>query len=248
MRVAVLYDIHGNLPALNAVLHAVREARVDRVVVGGDVVPGPLCVETLARLQELDVPTDFIRGNGEVAVSAEKRGEVPPGVPDRYRPTIEWVARQLEDEQAEFIATWPMTVSLSIPGLGDVLFCHATPRNEFEIFLPTTAEEKLLPVFGTVKESMVVCGHSHIQFDRTVGRHRIVNAGSVGMPFGPPGADWLLLGPGVELRHTNYDLAAAASVVRETGYPEAESFAADYILNPPSAQKMIEAFTPAELK
>jgi predicted phosphodiesterase len=248
MRVAVLYDIHGNLPALNAVLHEVRDAHVDRVVVGGDVVPGPMCVETLARLQELDLPTDFIRGNGEVAVSAEKRGDVPPGVPDRYRPTIAWVARQLEDEQAQFIATWPMTVSLSIPGIGDVLFCHATPRNEFEIFLPTTAEEKLLPVFGTVQEAMVVCGHSHIQFDRTVGRHRIVNAGSIGMPFGPPGADWLLLGPGVELRHTNYDFAAAASVVRDTAYPEAESFAADYILNPPSAQKMIEAFTPAELK
>jgi predicted phosphodiesterase len=248
MRIAALFDIHGNLPALNAVLHDVRAARVDRVVVGGDVVPGPMCVETLARLQDLDVPTDFIRGNGEVAVTAEKRGEVPPGVPERYRPTIEWVARQLEDEQAQFIATWPMTVSLSIPGL-DVLFCHATPRNEFEIFLPTTADEKLLPVFGPVREAMVVCGHSHLQFDRMVGRHRIVNAGSVGMPFGPPGADWLLLGPGgVELRHTDYDLAAAASVVRETGYPEAESFAAEYILNPPSAQKMIEAFRPAELK
>ena len=248
MRVAVLNDIHGNLPALNAVLHEVREARVDRVVVGGDVVPGPLCVEVLARLQELDVPTDFIRGNGETAVSAARRGEAPPGVPAQYRPTIEWVARQLEDEQAQFIATWPLTVSLSIPGLGDVLFCHATPRNEFEIFLPTTAEDKLLPVFGAVQEGVVVCGHTHIQFDRRAGRHRLVNAGSIGMPFGPAGADWLLLGPDVELRHTNYDLAAAASVVRETGYPDAASFADEYILNPPSAQKMIDLFTPAEMK
>jgi predicted phosphodiesterase len=249
MRIAALFDIHGNLPALNAVLHEVRAAGVDRVVVGGDVVPGPMPVETMARLQELDVPTDFIRGNGEVAVNAERRGDVPPGVPDRYRPMIAWVARQLEDEQAQFMSTWPMTVSVSIPGLGDVLFCHSTPRNEFEIFLPTTAAEKLLPVFSAVTEAIVVCGHSHMQFDRTVGRHRIVNAGSIGMPFGPAGADWLLLGPGsVELRHTNYDLAAAASVVRDTGYPEAESFAAEYILNPPSAQKMIDAFTPAELK
>jgi len=247
MRVAVLCDIHGNLPALNAVLHDVRDARVDRVVVGGDVVPGPMCVEVLARLQDLDVPTDFIRGNGEVAVSAQRRGEVPPGVPRQHLPMIEWVAQQLEDEQARFIATWPMTFSLSIDGFGDVLFCHSTPRNEFEIFLPTTAEEKLVPVFSGVKESNIVCGHTHMQFDRRVGRHRIVNAGSVGMPFGPVGADWLLLGPGVELRHTNYDLAAAASVVRETGYPEAESFASDYILSPPSAQKMIALFTPSEL-
>src|SRR5215467_6965036 len=116
MRVAVLCDIHGNLPALNAVLHDVRDARVDRVVVGGDVVPGPMCVEVLARLQDLDVPTDFIRGNGEVAVSAQRRGETPPGVAKQYLPMIEWVAQQLEDEQARFIATWPMTFSLSIDG------------------------------------------------------------------------------------------------------------------------------------
>ncbi|HJZ71006.1 MAG TPA: metallophosphoesterase family protein [Vicinamibacterales bacterium] len=248
MRVAVLCDVHGNLPALNAVLREVREARVDRVVVGGDVVPGPMCVEVLARLQDLDVPTDFVRGNGEVAVSAQRRGEAPPGVPTQYLPIIEWTARQLEDEQAQFIAAWPMTVSLSIAGLGDVLFCHSTPRDEFEIFLQTTAAEKLLPVFSVVRESIVVCGHTHMQFDRMAGRHRIVNAGSVGMPFGPPGADWLLLGPGVELRHTNYDLAAAASVVRESGYPDAENFAATNILDPPTAERMIELFTPAELR
>jgi len=248
MKVAALYDIHGNLPALNAVLHEVRDARVDRVVVGGDVVPGPMCAEALARLQELDVPVDFIRGNGETAVAAQRRGEAPPGVPERYRPMIEWVAAQLEPEQAELIATWPLICRLSIPGLGEVLFCHATPRNEFEIFLPTTAEAKLLPVFEGVRESIVVCGHSHIQFDRMIGGHRVLNAGSVGMPFGPRGADWLLLGPSIELRHTDYDLAAAASVVRDTAYPEAESFAATNILSPPSAQQMIELFTPAELK
>jgi diadenosine tetraphosphatase ApaH/serine/threonine PP2A family protein phosphatase len=129
-----------------------------------------------------------------------------------------------------------------------VLFCHATPRNEFEIFLPTTAVDKLRPVFEGVGQPVIVCGHTHMAFDRRVGRHRVVNAGSIGMPFGPAGADWLLLGPGVELRHTAYDLAAAASVIRETAYPEAESFAATYVLNPPSTDSMIAAFTPAELK
>jgi len=248
MRVAALYDIHGNLPALNAVLHEVRDAQVDRLVVGGDVFPGPLCNEVLARLRELDLPVDFIRGNGETAVVAQKAGAVPPGVPEQYRPIIEWVAHELEQDDAAFVATWPLTCSLSVPGLGDVLFCHATPRNEFEIFLSTTAEDKLLPVFEGVTQPLIVCGHSHMQFDRRVGRHRVVNAGSIGMPFGPAGADWLLLGPAVELRHTDYDLAAAASVIRETAYPEAESFAATYILNPPSADTMIAAFTPAELK
>ena len=248
MKVAALYDIHGNLPALNAVLHELRDAHVDRVVVGGDVLPGPLCNEVLARLQDLDVPVDFIRGNGEVAVIAQKRGEVPPGVPEQYRPMIAWVAHELEEEQAEFVATWPLTCTVAIAGLGDVLFCHATPHNEWDIFLPTTAEAKLLPVFEGVPQPVIVCGHTHMQFDRRVGRHRVVNAGSIGMPFGPAGADWLLLGPDVELRHTDYDLAAAASVIRETAYPEAESFAATYILNPPSAEQMIAAFTPAEVK
>jgi diadenosine tetraphosphatase ApaH/serine/threonine PP2A family protein phosphatase len=247
MRVAALYDIHGNLPALNAVLHEVRDARVDRVMVGGDVFPGPLCNEVLARLRELAVPVDFIRGNGETAVIAQKRGLVPPGVPEQYRPMIEWVAHELEEDDAAFVATWPLTFSLSIPELGDVLFCHATPRNDFEIFLPTTAEDKLRPVFEGVGQPVIVCGHTHMAFDRRIGRHRVVNAGSVGMPFGPAGADWLLLGPQIELRHTNYDLAAAASVIRETAYPEADAFAATYILDPPSAEKMIAAFTPAEL-
>ncbi len=87
-----------------------------------------------------------------------------------------------------------------------------------------------------------------MQFDRTVGNLRVVNAGSVGMPFGEPGADWLLLGPGVQLRHTRYDLAHAADRVRETEYPQAEDFAAHNILQPPSEAQMLEAFAKAELK
>jgi predicted phosphodiesterase len=245
MRVAALYDIHGNLPALDAVLREVERAGVDRIVVGGDVVPGPMCRETLERLQALDVPTDFIRGNGETAVLADLNGQ-DPGVGEIYRPMIHWVAGEMAAHQST-LASWPMTTRLSIPGVGDVLFCHATPRNDFEIFLPTTPEDRLLPVFSGVDASVVVCGHTHLPFDRMVGRHRVVNAGSVGMPFGPAGADWLLLGPGVELRHTDYDLAAAAALVRATAYPQAESFAATNILNPPAAAQMIEMFTPAVL-
>ena len=71
MHVAALYDIHGNLPALEAVLHEIREAGVDRVVVGGDVVPGPMPRETLRRLLDLDLPVHFIHGNCELAVLAQ---------------------------------------------------------------------------------------------------------------------------------------------------------------------------------
>jgi diadenosine tetraphosphatase ApaH/serine/threonine PP2A family protein phosphatase len=141
-----------------------------------------------------------------------------------------------------------MTLRLSVPPLGDVLFCHATPRNENDIFLDSTAEELLSPAFEPAQAAVVVCGHTHMQFDRIVGKTRIVNAGSVGMPFGPAGADWLLLGPGVDLRHTNYDLDAAAERIRGSGYPAAEEFAARYILNPPSAADMVALFAKHELK
>ena len=87
-----------------------------------------------------------------------------------------------------------------------------------------------------------------MQFDRTIGDVRVVNAGSVGMPFGTAGADWLLLGPGVELRHTSYDLAAAAARIRTTAYPMADEFAASYVLNPPTEDAMLKAFAHAEVK
>jgi predicted phosphodiesterase len=94
-------------------------------------------------------------------------------------------------------------MQLEINGLGRVLFCHATPRNDNEIFTRLTAEERLLPVFGEAQGELVVCGHTHMQFDRMVGKTRVVNAGSGGMPFSDPGAEWPLLGPEIQLRHTN---------------------------------------------
>jgi len=95
MRVAALYDIHGNLPALEAVLEDLACAGADRIVVGGDVVPGPMPRETLGRLLDLDVPIQFILGNGEVAVLAEMEGK-DSGVPSQYRGAIRWNAAQLQ--------------------------------------------------------------------------------------------------------------------------------------------------------
>ncbi|HEV2618033.1 MAG TPA: metallophosphoesterase family protein [Candidatus Acidoferrales bacterium] len=241
MRVAAIYDIHGNLPALEAVLEEIRHAEVDRVVVGGDVVPGPMPRETIARLLSVQAPADFIRGNCEVAVLEEIAGR-PTAVPEQVRGIIQWTARELSAEENNLLASWTKTLSLKIPGLGDVLFCHGTPRDENEIFTRLTPEERLLPIFEEVNASVVVCSHTHMQFDRMVGRTRVVNAGSVGMPFGKPGADWLLLGDGVELRHTDYDLAAAADRIRGTKYIEAEDFAARYVLNPPSEEQMLDLF------
>jgi len=248
MRVAVLNDIHGNLVALEAVLQEAAASGVDAIVVGGDVLPGPLPHESLARLSALDRPTHFLYGNGEVAVLERLAGRRPATVPEPYQPLIDWTARQLSPDQQRALGRWPPIVRLAIAGLGDVLFCHATPRNENEIFTPLTAEDRLIPIFAPANAALVVCGHTHIQFDRTVGATRVINPGSVGMPFGPAGADWLILGTAVELRHTQYDLDAAAERIRASGYPAAEEFATKYVLHPPSTSDMLAIYAQHELQ
>lgn len=244
----MLNDIHGNLPALEAVLDEIRAARVDRVVVGGDVLPGPMPHETIARLLALDIPVQFIHGNGDRVVRAQMNGQEPAEVPEQFRDIIRWTAAQLSREDERLIGGWPLTLRVRIPELGDVLFCHATPRNDVEIFTRLTPDERLRPIFDAADAPLVVCGHTHMQFDRMVGKTRVVNAGSVGMPFQDPGAYWLLLGPAVQLRRTAYDLDKAAALVRQTSYPQAEDFASRSILKPPTQAATLEAFKNAELK
>lgn len=247
MRVAALYDIHGNLPALEAVLDEVRKAGVNHVVVGGDVVPGPMPCETIGLLRDLDLPVQFIQGNGDREVVGWRRGQESDVIPESYRETMRWVARQLHPDEETLLAGWPETVQVHVDGLGEVLFCHATPRNDTEIFTRQTAEERLRPIFDGLNVPLVVCGHTHMQFDRTIGKTRVVNAGSVGMPFSEPGAYWLLLGPDVQLRHTSYNLANAVDRIRATKYPQAEAFAARNVLQPPSEREMLEIFSKGEL-
>jgi predicted phosphodiesterase len=248
MRVAALYDIHGNLPALEAVLADVDQAGVDRIVIGGDVLPGPMPRESLDRLLALDIPVDFLRGNGEAAVLAQLGGRELGTVPEAAREAVRWVAKQLQPADECLIARWPQTLGIAIAGLGDVLFCHATPRSDTEIFTRLTPEDRLVPVFEGLDVPLVVCGHTHMQFDRTIGVTRVVNAGSVGMPFGKPGAYWALLGPDVLFRHTPYDLPKAAERIRLTRYPRADDFAQRNVLEPPSEAQILASFSKAELQ
>jgi predicted phosphodiesterase len=254
MRVAALYDIHGNLPALEAVLEDVARAEVDRIVVGGDLLPGPMPRETFDLLLNLATPVQFIYGNGELMVLAQIAARHSSHVtywgtttgqplPEPLQEVARWTGRQLDVKHEQVMRSWPGTLELEVPDIGHVLFCHGTPRSELEVFTRLTPEDRLLPVFEGLAGTIVVCGHTHMQFDRRVGRTRVVNAGSVGMPFGEPGAYWLLLGDGVQLRKTSYDLLAAADRVRATRYPQAEEFAARSILQPPSEDEMLTAFT-----
>ena len=256
-RVAALFDIHGNLPALDVVLDEVRAAGVDQVVVGGDVVPGPMPRETLQRLLDLDPPAQFIHGNCELAVLAQMAVADPASatywgtasgrpLPRADLEATRWTAQQLGPGYQPVLAGWPRTVRVAIEGLGEVLFCHATPRSETEIFTRLTAADRLAPLFEGLEAPVVVCGHTHMAFDRMVGGTRVVNAGSVGMPFGEPGAFWVLLGPDVELRRTVYDLARAAERFRATEYPLADQDAGS-LLRPPAEREMLELYGGAEL-
>jgi putative phosphoesterase len=248
MRVAAIYDIHGNLPALEAVLEAIQRERFDQVIVGGDVFPGPMARQSLECLLRLDVPVHFIHGNGDRAVRERMAGIEAAHLPEAVREVIRWNADQLDRGHAELLAKWPATVRLAIAGLGEVLFCHATPRNDTEIFTRRTDADRLRAVFAGVTAPLVVCGHTHMQFDRSIGTVRVVNAGSVGMPFGRPGAYWLALGTAVDLRETQYDLAAAAERIRASGYPQAQEFAERHVLSPPSEEEILERYSSAELR
>lgn len=245
MRVAAIYDIHGNLPALEAVLDEIGDEGVDKIVVGGDIVPGPMPRQSVAALLGLSVPVGFIQGNGERDILALHRGERVTRVPEQFHDAMDWVAGQLPPEYLSAFASWPLILELRLPGLGRVVFCHATPRDDNELFTRLTPEHRLRPIFEATKAAVVICGHTHMQFDRSVGSVRVVNAGSVGMPFGAPGAYWVMLGPGIELRHTPYDIARAAEQIRATEYPGAAEYE---VMRPPLESEMLELFEASALR
>ncbi len=249
MRVAAIYDIHGNLPALEAVLQEIGRADVDLVVVGGDVLPGPMPRECLTRLLDIEQPVQFLLGNGDREVLAQMAGTETDWyrtAPELWRVPVRWTAQQLDREHERLLAGWPGTIRIEVQGFGTVLFCHATPRNDTDVITRLTPEENLLPMFKHLEVSAVVCGHTHMQFDRTVGQIRVLNAGSVGMPVGAPGAYWLLFSPSAGLQHTTYDLLKAAERIRKTKYPQAQEFAMHSVLQPPDEQTTMEALGRAE--
>jgi putative phosphoesterase len=200
VRVAALYDVHGNLPALEAVLG--EAAQADLIVVGGDVVGGPFPAETVERLRGMGDRARWLRGNSErelVEQPPPREGGPPAG-------EFERLLAALRPEQVDFLYGLPERVELDLPGLGHVLFCHATPQNDLDMVTPLTPDERLRRILADVSADVVVVGHTHIQEDRRVGAVRWVNAGSVGMAYeDEPGAYWALLGPDVELRRTEYD-------------------------------------------
>ena len=213
-RIAVISDIHGNLPALEAVLAELPP--VDHVVVGGDVAAGPLPAETLDALAGLDARC--VMGNADrLMVAAFDAGADPDALEDPIARLDAWCARRITRGHRDALAAYEPTVSLD-----GIRFCHGSPRSDEEIITALSPEARLAPMFEGVEEGVVVCGHTHHQFDRAVLGKRLVNAGSVGMPYEDEAAAyWLLIEDGEpSLRLTGYNIAAAVDVLRATGFPD----------------------------
>jgi predicted phosphodiesterase len=245
VRVAALYDIHGNLPALRAVLTDVAHEGVGNLVVGGDVAAGPMPGETIEQLRALAERARFVRGNADrEVVDAYDEG--------RYRVEAEtgqathaaaFAASRISREQRDFLAGFAERVVLALDGLGPTLFCHGSPRGDTEIITTATTDDRLRSVLDGVEQRIVVCGHTHRQFDRRVDGWRVINAGSVGVPYeGRGGAYWALLGPEVVLRRTEYDLKESITELRSGGFPDLDEMLRESLLDPMDPDEVAEFF------
>jgi predicted phosphodiesterase len=215
VRVAAISDVHGNPAALEAVLREVSALEPDAIVFGGDLVSGPFPRETLELLRPLP-NAHYVRGNGDRGVvTAPETGGVNA-----------WVAGQLTADDRDLLAAFRDTVVLDVDGLGETLFCHGSPRSDEDVITHLTPDDRLREFLSGTEQRVVVCGHTHMQFERQSGETRVINAGSVGMPYqGERGAFWLLLGPEPDFRRTEYDVDAFVERIRASDYPEPDEFA-----------------------
>jgi predicted phosphodiesterase len=237
VKVAALFDVHGNLPALEAVLADPRCAAADVLVSGGDLVVGPCPAECLDRLEALGDRVRFLRGNCDrEAVETPEDGELGEA--------SSWSNAQLGAERAARVARWPLTAELDVAALGRVLFCHATPTSDVPILTRITPEEAALEALGDVDADVVVCGHTHVQYDRRVGSVRLVNTGSVGMPYeGSGDARWALLDDhGLELLTTAYDTEAALDTLERAGFPLFRQWLVDALRGEVTAEEATASF------
>jgi len=218
---AALYDVHGNLPALEAVLAEAGGA--DAIVFGGDLIWGAWPRECLERALSLGDRARFVLGNTDrMALTSDDESSV-------------WVRERLSEEQRELVRAWPPTLELD-----GVLYCHATPRSDEEIVFPISSEVRWAEVLEGVEASVVVCGHTHIQFDEVHAGRRVVNPGSVGNATDRATACWAIVGPQIELRTTDYDTVAAAAAMRATGFPRTDF--ADELIEPRTRESLYELF------
>lgn len=245
-QVAVLSDVHGVLPVLEAVLDEPEVVSADLVVVTGDHAAGPQPVAVLDRLVAMGDRVLLVRGNADRELVALARGEQLE-VPDKVTP---WAAAQLRADQIALLSDLPHPVTVDIDGFGPVLFCHGTPRDDEEVVLVDSHLQRWQDVFTELPLVVrtVVCGHTHMPFVRLVDRRLVVNSGSIGMPYGRPGGSWALLDNGaVSLRHTPVDIDhAVARVIAESTFPDREEWANYFLRATASDAEALTTFAPRD--
>ncbi len=236
MRIAALYDIHGNLPAMEAALHACRQEGTSAVVIGGDIAAGPLPAQTLDIVMALGKWAVPIQGPKDRALveayDLRMAGKVKQLV--AFDPVVAWAAGRITGSHRDFLASLPESVLLHADELGEILFCRSLPGDNVRDVAVDTPQEEIAGMIEGVAARVVVLAGAHAAFERAVGGRRIVSPGSVGMPCGQePGAAWALFGPEVGLRRTDYDLARAARRIVRSGMPGARALVRERVLSVP---------------
>jgi predicted phosphodiesterase len=244
-KVAVLSDIHGVVPALEAVLAEPDVRDADTIVLTGDIVTGPQPARTLDLLMSLGERVRWVKGNCERDIIEVSRGE-PTAAPPEPTPFSPWIVPLLSPDQLELLDRLPATLILDVSGLGEVLFCHATPRDDEELVFVDSDLTRWAEVLAGVPDTVgtIVCGHTHMPFVRLADRRTIVNAGSIGMPYGTTGAQWALLADGaVQLRRTEFDREAACATIKaDTTYPDIDQFLDFFVRDPVSDSAALTSF------
>ena len=234
-RVAVIADVHGNAVALAAVLAEIEREQPDAIVHCGDLTWGPLP----------DATADLLEGGGVLYVRGNADRTVIELADDLRDPSAEatprerWMVEHHDASLRAFLAAFAATVELQIDGLGDVLFCHGSPRSDEELVTVETPETRLSDAIAGTTADVIVTAHTHVRYERHVLGRTFANPGSVGMPYeGTPGAYWALLGPGIEQRRTEYDLDEAERRYGASGDPLASEMI-EILRHPPTPAEVI---------
>jgi predicted phosphodiesterase len=236
VRVAVLADVHGNTAALEAALVEIRSAPPDLVVFVGDLTWGPQPQETLSLLRSIETPTVFIRGNADRAVLELADASAPrTDLSARER----WMIATHPPDALEFLRGFVDHAVVDIVGLGPVRFCHGSPRSDEELVTPETPAARIRELTDEIPERIIVTAHTHLQFDRQIAGIRSINPGSIGMPYAErPGAYWTWLGPDVELRRSEYDVAEAVRRYGSSRDPLSDRMI-ELLMSPPTPADVI---------
>ncbi|WP_283136150.1 metallophosphoesterase family protein [Rhizohabitans arisaemae] len=241
MRIAVLSDIHGVLPALEAVLDEPDVAAADLIALTGDMATGPMPVETLDLLVSLGKRALWVNGNADrelVEVAAGKTSKID---------VAQWAGNHIRNDQIDLLAALPARQTLDLGKLGTTLFIHGTPRRDEEIILVDSPLERWAEILDGETADTVVLGNTHMPFLRLVDRVLVVNPGAVGMPYGTTGAHWALLDAAtgaVTLRRTRFDVEkAAARLVAGSGYPGIHGWIDEYLRSNHSDAEALRVFT-----